>query len=166
MRLLLAALLVSSAACGTTRAASSVWLSPPPYSDVPVGAASPIPIDARLFNSSGGGFTQPVRIVVRDDSTWAKVWAQITYGFVDPLPRPVVDFSRDMVLVAAFSPKHLFAGDVMLMDSLSVSPHLVAILVRTVRQCGPFPMDENPVDVIRLKATKDPIRFIERFLDC
>src|SRR5687768_7556191 len=55
--------------------------------------------DASLTYSSA--IAAPLRAVVRDATTWRGAWATI-WGDVSPAPAlPTVDFSRDMVVVAA-----------------------------------------------------------------
>src|SRR5262249_59524025 len=70
----------------------------------PVPATGYAPYDSsntiairRVGQWSTSGITTPERLVIRDDSAYAKFWA--TLG--DASTRPSVDFTHDLVIVAA-----------------------------------------------------------------
>jgi hypothetical protein len=50
----------------------------------------------RIGQYSTSGITTPARLVIRDDSAYANFWTSLGAG-----ARPAVDFSRDIVIVAA-----------------------------------------------------------------
>jgi hypothetical protein len=56
-------------------------------------------------SSPYSAFTEPSRLVVRDEAAWGEAWAAIHGPVSDPPPLPAVDFAREMILVAALGPR-------------------------------------------------------------
>src|SRR5690242_7591740 len=82
--------------------------APAPQPTAPQIAANPqtpayVPYDAagtlqirRIGQWSNSGITTPTRLVIRDDSSYAKFWSGLGAG-----DRPSVDFTRDVVIAVA-----------------------------------------------------------------
>jgi hypothetical protein len=66
--------------------------------DVPV---QPL-LEVQRFDS---GFATPRRFIVRDPDSWAALWPQIIGTLRPTPPAPVVDFTHDVVVVAAMGSK-------------------------------------------------------------
>jgi hypothetical protein len=94
---------VSSLGCGAaTPEPSVVEIATVPMSGSPVALTeirvNPAPQTPLTWNS---GFTAPQRIVVRTQQEWASTWATI-WSRQTPVPAlPAVDFTREVVVVAA-----------------------------------------------------------------
>ena len=50
----------------------------------------------RIGQYAASGITTPARLIIRDDSSYARFWASLGAG-----ARPAVDFSRDIVIAVA-----------------------------------------------------------------
>lgn len=119
----------------------------------------PLADGARVYYDNGIGFADSARIVVRDSITWRSIWRQATQSQPSPPPMPVVDFSQDMIVVAAAG--RMKPGDVIRVDSLGVRGSLTVIAVRTTVACQPFPSDAFPFEIVRVARRDGPIRFVE-----
>jgi len=54
-----------------------------------------------LLAESYSGLAERRREVVRDEASWARLWAEIHPGVTPAPPRPPVDFARQMLIVVA-----------------------------------------------------------------
>jgi hypothetical protein len=115
------------------------------------------------YNSSG--FTEPVRLVVRDALQWSTVWAQINAG-VSPLPaRPDIDFSREMVIVAAMGIRNSGGFGILIDEATAIGADGVAVTVRSIApgsRCFVTGVLTAPVDVARLPRRNGVVQFTER----
>jgi hypothetical protein len=153
---LLVGLLVAGACSrGRQAAAPAPWL--------------PLAADARLYTDNAGGIQDSLRTVVRDASTLRLFWQQATAGQVSPPAVPDVDFTREMVLVAAAG--RMTPEDEIRVDSVRVrretdasgrAEEVMSVLVSTVEGCGSFRAPAFPVDVVRVRRFEGRVSFIER----
>src|SRR6267378_5203198 len=51
------------------------------------------------------GFEQPATLVVRDQQTWQSAWGQLFVNYSQKPPLPAIDFSREMIVIAAAGTK-------------------------------------------------------------
>jgi hypothetical protein len=58
------------------------------------------PFETILF-ASHTGVTERRREVIRDEASWARLWAEIHAGFTPAPPLPPVDFSQHMLIAVA-----------------------------------------------------------------
>jgi len=70
--------------------------APPAAGYAPYDSSSSIAI-RRIGQWSTSGITAPARVVIRNDTTYARFWS----GLGDAGSRPSVDFTRDIVIAAA-----------------------------------------------------------------
>lgn len=106
----------------------------------------------------------PERIIVRSDDEWRELWLRL-WGHAPGLPvLPAVDFSRELLIVAA-------AGDVgssgydILLDGVTIQQDRLIVRVRSISPgptCGVYWVMMQPVDVARISRTALPIEFDER----
>jgi hypothetical protein len=110
------------------------------------------------------GFTEPQRLIVRDQGAWADVWGQIWKGN-SPIPElPAVDFGREMVVVAALGQRPT-GGYSILVDSAHMTVEGLTIAVRQVSPDKSCPVTlalTQPVDVCRLQRTDNAVEFVDR----
>lgn len=107
--------------------------------------------------SDNSGFTQPARLVVRDAAAWRDAWATIWQGYGTVPPLPAVDFSREIVLVAALGQRPS-GGYSILVDSAATRDGELFVRVRSIApgaRCGTTTALTSPVDVVRV-----PVRVI------
>ena len=113
------------------------------------------------------------RVVVRDRDTWLEVWKRI-YQVVPsngPYPEvPEIDFSREMVVVAAMGQRPTSGYDI-IVDSAYQRDDRLEVVVKSVMywKCyGVFMMVTSPIDIVRLPKIERPVVFreIEVAPDC
>lgn len=111
------------------------------------------------------GLEQPGRIVVRDPSTWQALWAQIHSRQSPVPPVPAIDFSQEMLVVAALGSRSS-GGYGILVDAANEAQN--AGLVVTVRsispgvKCGRTAALTQPVDIARIPRRDGDVSFLER----
>jgi hypothetical protein len=109
------------------------------------------------------GFDKPARLVVRDAATWQSVWAQTFRGGSVP-PIPVIDFSREMLVVVALG-SHSSGGYGILLDGASAeATGDLAVEVRSISPgsgCGVTAAFTQPVDIARVPRRDGAVRFVE-----
>ncbi|MDH4349753.1 MAG: hypothetical protein OEW80_02850 [Gemmatimonadota bacterium] len=140
---------VTASACARGGAAPTV-----------VAALAPVTASTRLYSDDGPAFTDSVRLAVRDMATWQQVWAQATSTQGEPPPLPQVDFSQEMVLVAAAGQMH--PGDQIRVDSAGVRTGVFVAVVRTITACRPFPAAAYPLDIVRVRRSDLEVTWAER----
>jgi len=117
---------------------------------------------AFTFNS---GFDAPARLVVLDAETWQTVWNQIYFRYAPVPPLPVVDFSREMIVVAALGTRSSGGFNILLTGATEVGDDGTAFSVSSVspgQRCLTTQAFIQPVDVARVPLRKGPVTFIER----
>lgn len=129
----------------------------------------PVSGQSRLYADNTGGFTDSLRLVVRDEEGWDEVWQRATSGQTSPPPRPTVDFQESMVVVVAAG--RMTPEDRIRVDSVGVRSvrteagtleDAFEIVIRTVQGCGRLRVDAFPFEIIRTRRFEGPVRFIER----
>lgn len=100
------------------------------------------------------------RMVLRDADSWNELWSQATSREPSArLDRPV-DFSSEMVLVAAAG--RMDTGAEIRFDSVGVrGDRFVANVVTTV-DCGGFRSDVYPIMMVRVARSDLPVRWVDR----
>lgn len=120
----------------------------------------PVLSSARVYYDDGPAFKDSVRLVVRDSTTWTRVWAQATSTQPSPPPLPAIDFGREMtVLVAA---GRMTPGDQIRVDSAGVRQGFFVVVVRTIVECRPFPAEAYPLEIVRVRQSDKQPSFVER----
>jgi hypothetical protein len=111
------------------------------------------------------GFDKPTRLVVRDVVTWQTVWSQIYLRGSPVPPLPAIDFSREMVVVAALG-SHSSGGYSILLDGASeAAADGVAVTVNSSSpgsNCIVTEAFTQPLDVARLPLRHGPVSFVEQ----
>jgi hypothetical protein len=110
------------------------------------------------------GFTDSARIVVRDSATWDETWRTLHRPFIPPPPVPPVNFSREMVIVAALGARPT-EGYEIVFESAREDTSGIEVDVRVsepARGCPVAAAVTQPVDLARIAATGRAIRFRQR----
>lgn len=125
-----------------------------------VPSLTPVLPSTRLYSDDGPAFTDSVRLAVHDMATWQQVWAQATSTQGSPPQLPQVDFTQEMVLVAAAGQMH--PGDQIRIDSAGVRAGVFVAIVRTITACRPFPAAAYPLDIVRVQRSDREVTWTER----
>jgi len=121
---------------------------------------APVLSSARLYYDDGPAYTDSVRLVVRDVTTWQQVWSQATSTQGAPPPLPEVDFGREMVLVVGAGQMH--PGDQIHVDSVGVRQDVYVAIVRTITACRQFPTPAYPLEIVRVARSARQVTWSER----
>jgi hypothetical protein len=113
--------------------------------------------------SYNSAITESQRLVVRDQATWQQTWNSI-HALIFPVPAlPAVDFTREMVVVAALGQRPT-GGFSIFIDSATDTANGVSITVRSVSpgsNCGVTTALTQPVDVARVTRREAAVSFVE-----
>jgi PrcB C-terminal len=104
------------------------------------------------------------RLVVRDQGAWQEVWTSIWRTHTPVPPLPAIDFSQDMIVVAALG-ERVTGGFSIFVDSATEGPAGVTVAIRSVSPatgCGVTLALTQPVDIARLPRRNGAISFDER----
>jgi len=109
-----------------------------------------------------GGTSQRPRLVIRDRDEFNKLWNEIMRQAADKPALPEVDFSREMLIVAAKGQQPSLHMSII--DSACEVDNQLEVLVRSIKflNCGAHagPLPET-VDIVRLPKTDLPVVFRE-----
>lgn len=146
-RLLLVFLL--AAACSNAPARNS--------GNEPAAAALPFETLVQASNPGQGGPSR--REVIRDETAWRTIWAEIREGSALPEEPPAVDFSREMVILAALETQGCVSrvtiravtrtADALVVDLLEAPPAPNCVCITS----------ERPIHLVRLERVDLPVRF-------
>jgi hypothetical protein len=116
-----------------------------------------------LFESQQSGVQEMLRLVVRDQATWATVWAELEGSATNSAPTPRIDFSKEIVLVATLGTKPTGGYTISLGPSYQTDQEVTAYVQKEVpgRKCGAAEMVTHPFSVASLTRTSLPVRFVE-----
>jgi len=104
----------------------------------------------RVGQWSTSGITTPERLVIRDDSAYAKFWASLG----DASSRPSVDFTHDIVIVAAAGQQPTGGHSIAVERVIRVGAGLAVEVATTVpsKGCMTTQALTQPVDVVVVAA--------------
>jgi hypothetical protein len=140
---------------------------------------TPVPITPLRPKISGqrvpfmtlGGIWDQLRLVVRDREAWVDVWKRIhavdpyRRPYPEPPPLPEIDFSREMVVVAAMGQRPSSAYAIVIDGAYAYERNYrLEIAVRSIENrkgCGAFTMMTAPIDIVRLPKTNRSVIFRE-----
>ena len=129
------------------------------HSATPTPVTPPVQLTLTRFRTeassylSFSGYTTPTTLVIRDRQQWQSAWTQMYVASPTSLPPPLpdVDFSREMVLLAAAGNQPSSGYDV-IFDSAMEAEGVVTVDVTARRpgNCGVLTVITSPVDLARL----------------
>ena len=110
------------------------------------------------------GMNDSARVVVRDSVAWRRAWETIHRPFIPAPPIPRIDFNREMIVVAALGHRPTEGYGIIIEDATQDSAGVEVGIRRTVpgAGCMTAAVVTQPVDVARLPASDQPVRFRER----
>jgi hypothetical protein len=103
------------------------------------------------------------RLVIRDRNEFKKLWDQIVGVQSDKQPPPDVDFSREILVVAAMGERPSGGFEIIVDRACEVDTHL-EVFVRSMNfsRCGmQMQVLTAPVDIVRIPRTQLPVVFKE-----
>lgn len=127
----------------------------PAAAPAPSGASAYAPYDAgslpirRIGQWSNSGISTPERVVIRDDSSYARFWAKLGTG-----ARPSVDFNRDVVIAAAAGQRQTGGHSIAVDRVVKADQGLAVEITETVpgQGCAVTQVITQPVDVVVVAA--------------
>jgi hypothetical protein len=148
------------------RLSLSIWLGALALSALacsggpPPDTVAPVAPGALVFGTDRLVIGDSIREVVRDRNRWDEVWSLArTAEPSAQLPRPI-DFSQEMVLVAAAG--RMDTGAQIRIDSVGVRGESLVAHVVTIRDCRGFTSDVYPLVMVRVARSDQTVRWIER----
>jgi hypothetical protein len=134
-----------------------------PQSERPAGLAL-ARFDERTATSFRhmSGLYEERLIVLRSPAEWQGQWRRITARQGGPPPLPAVDFSREMLLMAAMGPKPTGGYRVAIDKVIEQSGELLAFVrfVSPGRRCGAIAAMTSPVDIVRVPLSSKNVRWV------
>jgi hypothetical protein len=115
------------------------------------------------LSSPNSAFTEPTRLVVRNEEAWAEAWAAI-HGPVSELPpRPVVDFTQEMILVAALGPRASGGYTVTFSAVTAAGDGLRATVQESApgSGCVSAAVITSPVVAVRVPRVEGAVQFVD-----
>ena len=110
------------------------------------------------------GLTQSQQMIIRDVEQWRQTWEAI-WRHSSPRPAlPDIDFSRDMLIVAALGERPT-GGYSIFIDAASAGADRLAIRLRSVSPgngCAVTLAQTQPVDIARVPRRNGPAAFSEQ----
>jgi hypothetical protein len=109
------------------------------------------------------GFGEPARFVVRDSERWAEVWSRTFAGRSEIPQRPDIDFSTEMVLVAAQGGQGSSGYDISIDRVASRAGATVVDVTATSpdERCVVLAVITSPVTMVRVPVSAGSVRFQE-----
>ena len=109
------------------------------------------------------GLDKPDRIVIRDPVTWQMVWKKVWFGDSEVPPLPAVDFSSEMILVAALGARSTGGYGILIDRAHEVANGGISVTVRSISplNCVVTEAFTQPVDIARLPIRRR-VEFTER----
>jgi hypothetical protein len=137
---------------------------PAPHAEPP-RTATPQPhavlLASRLYASDHSSQSDAVRSVVRDSAALAAAWPQLAQG---ESPAPSVDFSHDVVLIAAMGTQRT-GGYAIGIDTIRVQGDTLVAVVRLEHPgagCMLAQMLTDPIAVVRVAGANHPVVFVDQ----
>lgn len=116
-------------------------------------------VPGRTYAAFRSQADEPRRLVVRDQRTWDEVWADVGPSHPTLDGQPDVDFSREVVIVAAYGQTVL--PNTICVESAAASSAGLTVWVRRTSYCNLVDELANPTDVVRIPRTDQAVRFVE-----
>ena len=109
------------------------------------------------------GMTDSARLVIRGDAEWRRTWAQLV-GHIAPAPElPAIDFTQEMVVIAAMGQRPT-AGHMIRIARVGRSSGVTYVDVISENPgptCRAAQMITSPADVVVVPVINEPVAFVE-----
>ena len=117
------------------------------------------PLHATLFSN----LREPRRLLIRDQESWAALWAQMVNTGAPSEP-PFVDFTREDVLVAAMGERRV-GGYSSLINDVDYTAGAVQVMITSSLPgpaCDRAEVITSPLDAVRVRKISGVLTFSER----
>ena len=117
---------------------------------------------ARLFQGTSG-ITQPARLLIRNEAEWRDVWTRLVQHASPAPDGPAIDFTKEMVIVAALgtSPTAGYMIHIAHIGRVSGVTYVEIISTSPASQCHQAERSSSPADVVVVPKTDEPLTFVE-----
>lgn len=118
----------------------------------------------RLYHERNSGAMRRGREIVRDSVSWRAVWARLGLANIDDAEPPPIDFSKQMVVIAAMGALPSTGYDVTI-DSVKTTRSNSLVFISSEEPgggCAVGAAETEPVDVVAVARNNLPVRFVER----
>lgn len=131
--------------------------------DSPSAPETPQPLAlTRITQPAFSGFDTPQRLVIRSQPAWEAAWATLWARAGQSPALPPVDFTRDVVLLAAAGARPT-SGYFIAIEAASATGDAATVTVRSYAPgagCEILPVVTTPVDVVSMPR-RDRVTFVE-----
>jgi hypothetical protein len=166
LSVLLAAAAFAAGCVTTTRESSDrPSANPPPSTPVPRGASATLPLarfrtEPRSFTQQSG-FRDPTHLVIRDRAAWLVAWTALHAGQDSIPPLPVVEFDRELIVLAALGAKPTGGHEIVIASAVEQDGAVVIQLSATApgQDCMTTQAITTPADVARIPRVAATIGF-------
>lgn len=110
-----------------------------------------------------GGIVKPLRVVIRDGDAWRELWKEFTSRQKPAPPLPEIDFSREMLIVAAMGERNM-GGFQIIVDGVYERDKKLEVVVKSTspgKNCMLTQAFTQPVDIVRVKKSDHSVVFRE-----
>jgi hypothetical protein len=112
------------------------------------------------FDLDGGAFAGETTLAIRDQPTWQNLWSQLNTGRVPLLPLPSIDFTTEMIVVAAMGVKPTAGYQVSIASATEQAGSVsVTVVETTPGLCAVAQGLTAPVVVAKLPLRRGPVTF-------
>lgn len=118
--------------------------------------------DAFLLADNANVFADSLRKVIRDSIEFKTVWERAVSRSSNKPPRPVVDFTKEMVVLAAAG--RMKPGDIIHIDSVGNKGALTVIVIRTTQACQAMATSAFPFEMARIPRNNGDDTFREHVM--
>jgi PrcB C-terminal len=143
-------------------AACSDGTAPPgePGANIPVVRLRSDPYPFAFYS----GLDKSDRMVIRDPVTWQIVWKKVWFGNSEVPPLPAVDFSHEMILVAALGARSTGGYGILIDGANEVANGGIKVSIRSFSpgNCIVTEAFTQPVDIARLPMRSGTVQYTER----
>lgn len=131
--------------------------------DSPSAPETPQPLAlTRITQPAFSGFDTPQRLVIRSQPAWEAAWATLWARAGQVPPLPPIDFTRDVVLLAAAGARPT-SGYFIAIEAASATGEAATVTVRSYAPgagCELLQVITTPVDAVSMPR-RDRVTFVE-----
>jgi hypothetical protein len=145
----------------TTPVPVPVYTQPtqPPPPAQPADEMQPVDSSALVYYDDETGFTDSLRLIIRDEESFQRAWAQATQRQATSPALPEINFQSQMLLLV--SAGRMRAGDQIHVDSIGRRGGRMVAVVRTTVECQQFPAVAHPMEIVRVTRSESQVMFVE-----
>lgn len=146
-----------ASACASQTSVLSELPEQVPENAVPV-AQEPV------FSEYYSGIDEPDRQVIRDWEAWKALWGEVTRNRAPKPDPPAIDFSGDMVIVAAMGRRSTGGYSISIDEIRRSEGRLFAVVTEVSPGSGCMTTQAftAPVTAVRIPWSDEPVTFVER----